>query len=139
MTPSGIEPATFRFVAQCLKQQRHRVPLFFPRLVCFTNEPILQHCTRSEVNSFCTVSDMVCLFDICNLVHLPNVYLVTVIVVPRLVYLATRYSRCYVTCLLVKEITSASLEVMGKLTMAIPLTRVTFTDVIGNRTGGKYL
>ena len=26
MTPTGIEPTTFRFIAQCLDQQRHSVP-----------------------------------------------------------------------------------------------------------------
>jgi hypothetical protein len=42
MIPSGIEPATFRLVAQCLKQLRHRVPQVNGKSLKFTDHSVLQ-------------------------------------------------------------------------------------------------
>jgi hypothetical protein len=55
MTPSGIEPATFRFVAQCLNLLRYRVPLLLHWATYFSDSSIkydgVKHCLYTECSA----------------------------------------------------------------------------------------
>jgi len=51
MTPSGIEPATFRFVVYCLKQLRNRVPLHLYKKTCIF---VTEHSTLKLIQAYIT-------------------------------------------------------------------------------------
>jgi len=75
MTPSGIEPATFRLVAQCPNQLRHYVPPGYVILIVFSTATLVTR-TRLNVNLLKPTGYVVHQqFNIQQLYVLPTLYL----------------------------------------------------------------